>query len=130
MHAVYPVAEIRAAEASLLARVPEGTLMRRAAHALAVHCANVLERVYGAQVVLLVGAGNNGGDALFAGAELARRGARVSAILLDPQRAHAAGLGHFRRAGGLICAPDAGAGAGARAIAGSDLVVDGILGTG
>jgi hydroxyethylthiazole kinase-like uncharacterized protein yjeF len=127
MHAVHSVADVRAAEDALLARLPDGALMQRAAHALAIHCANVLGRVrgvYGARVVLLVGAGNNGGDALFAGAELARRGARVSAMLLDPQRAHAAGLDDFRRAGGRVCAPDA------SAVASSELVVDGIVGIG
>jgi NAD(P)H-hydrate repair Nnr-like enzyme with NAD(P)H-hydrate epimerase domain len=92
MHAVHSVAEVRAAEDALLATVTEGALMQRAARALAVHCAALLGRVYGSHVVLFVGAGNNGGDALYAGAELARRGARVTALLLDPARAHRGGL--------------------------------------
>ena len=79
MTGVYTVAEVRAAEEALMAKLPDGALMARAAYALSVECARVLGAVYGARVVLLVGAGNNGGDALYAGAYLARRGAQVSA---------------------------------------------------
>lgn len=122
MRGVWAVEEIRAAEAALLARLPEGALMQRAASALAVHCAQLLDRVYGARVVLLVGSGDNGGDALHAGARLARRGARVSAILLNPDRAHPAGLAALRGAGGRV--------ADAAALDDADLVIDGILGIG
>lgn len=124
MRAIHSVREIRDAEDVLLAATAEGALMQRAAHALAAHCASLLGRAYGARVVLLVGAGNNGGDALFAGAALARRGARVSAMLLDPERAHSAGLADLRRAGGLVVAPDS------ALVAAADLVVDGIVGIG
>ena len=86
------VAEVRAAEDVLMARLPEGTLMQRAAAGLAARCVRLLGGAYGARVLLLVGAGNNGGDALYAGARLARRGARVDALLLNPQRVHAGGL--------------------------------------
>ncbi|HVU90670.1 MAG TPA: NAD(P)H-hydrate epimerase, partial [Jatrophihabitans sp.] len=72
MRGVYPVAQIRAAEDALMAQLPKGALMARAATGLAVECGRLLGRVYGARVVLLVGAGNNGGDALYAGAALAR----------------------------------------------------------
>ena len=54
------VAEVRAAEEALMARVPEGTLMQRAAAGLARRTADLLGGVYGARVLLLVGAGNNG----------------------------------------------------------------------
>ncbi|MGI8761613.1 MAG: NAD(P)H-hydrate dehydratase [Jatrophihabitantaceae bacterium] len=124
MRDIYTVAQVRAAEDALLGRLPEGSLMQRAAHALAGHCAALLERVYGARVVLLVGAGNNGGDALFAGALVAGRGAQVTALLLDPGRAHAAGLAAFRRAGGRV------AGADRDLIAGAELVIDGMVGIG
>src|SRR4051812_3546701 len=81
----YSVNDVRSAENTLLARVPEGALMQRAAAALAVSCARVLRRtgsgrVTGRRVVLLVGAGKNGGDALWAGARLAGRGAQVVAV--------------------------------------------------
>jgi len=137
----YDVATITAAERSLMARLPEGTLMARAAAGLARRCALVLRGstggVYGARVVLLVGAGNNGGDALYAGALLARRGAAVSALLLAPERAHAGGLAALRAAGGQAVpaaasslADTSGAGGPAAAVARADLVVDGITGIG
>lgn len=124
MRGVYAVDEVRAAEAALMATLPDGVLMQRAAHALSVHCGRLLDRVYGARVVLLVGRGNNGGDALFAGARLAARGARVSALLLEPEHAHADGLLALDRAGGRAARPDPGV------VAGADLVVDGIVGIG
>ena len=40
------------------------------------------DAVVGCRVVLLVGSGNNGGDALWAGAFLAGRGCRVDAVTL------------------------------------------------
>lgn len=126
MHGVWPVADVRAAESALMARLPDGALMQRAAHALSVHCGRLLDRVYGSSVVLLVGSGSNGGDALHAGARLAERGARVRAVLIDPERVHAGGLAALRRAGGrvasIVDAPPL--------IGAADLVVDGILGIG
>ncbi|HEY2763737.1 MAG TPA: NAD(P)H-hydrate dehydratase [Pseudonocardiaceae bacterium] len=91
-----------------MARVPEGSLMRRAAFGLATRTSTLLaERtggVSGRQVGLLVGAGNNGGDALWAGAILRRNGVAVTAVLLDPRRAHPDALARLRRAGGRISA--------------------------
>ncbi|MFF8313995.1 NAD(P)H-hydrate dehydratase [Streptomyces lydicus] len=124
MRTAYSVATVRAAEQELMARLPEGTLMQRAAAGLAAACAELLGRVYGSRVVLLVGSGDNGGDALYAGARLARRGAGVAAVLLSPERAHRGGLAALRRAGGRISA-DA-----PRDLAWADLVVDGIVGIG
>lgn len=100
--------------------------MQRAAAGLAAACAELLGRVYGSRVVLLVGSGDNGGDALYAGARLARRGAGVTAVLLSPERAHAGGLAALRRAGGAVAASDAVDALIERA----DLVVDGIVGIG
>lgn len=124
MKPVWRVADVRAAEAGLMATVPPGTLMRRAAAGLARRCALLLAGrggVYGAPVLLLVGSGDNGGDALYAGAHLARRGAAVSALLLTPGRAHAGGLAALRTAGGRIVG---------RPPATVDLVLDGIVGIG
>src|SRR5436190_2110322 len=75
--------------------------MARAAAGLARVCAQLLGGAYGSRVLLLVGAGNNGGDVLHAGAMLARRGARVEALLLA-DRVHEPGLAALRRAGGRI----------------------------
>lgn len=116
MRGLWTTEHVKAAEDRLLARTPVGALMRRAAFGVAT---TALEMLAGRRrVALLVGAGNNGGDALWAGYFLRRRGVAVSAVLLDPERAHAEGLTAFRGAGGRVVddLPDA------------DLVVDGIVG--
>jgi ADP-dependent NAD(P)H-hydrate dehydratase / NAD(P)H-hydrate epimerase len=123
---LFTAAEIRAAEAPVLAATRDGALMQRAATGLATVCLRLLDTVYGRRVALLVGTGNNGGDALFAGAHLARRGALVTAVLLDPERAHPAGLAALRLAGGRAAGTDEAAAAIGRA----DLVLDGMLGIG
>jgi len=120
--------EVRAAEQPLLAVTPDGAVMQRAATGLATVCVRLLGRVYGRRVALLVGTGNNGGDALFAGAALAGRGAQVSAVLLDPGRAHDAGLAALRRAGGRVLG--AGESRATEVIGRADLVLDGMLGIG
>lgn len=104
--------------------------MQRAAAGLAVACAQLLGRVYGSRVVLLVGNGDNGGDALYAGARLARRGAGVVAVLLAPERAHAGGLAALLRAGGRTVVAGAGAGDVEGVLLRADLVLDGIVGIG
>ncbi|RPK93096.1 NAD(P)H-hydrate dehydratase [Streptomyces sp. ADI98-10] len=126
MRRAYSVETVRAAEAALMQRLPEGALMQRAAAGLAVACGDLLRRngrVYGARVLLLVGSGDNGGDALYAGARLARRGAGVRALLLTPGRAHPGGLAALLAAGGLVVDGPDGLGV-------LDLVVDGITGIG
>lgn len=139
MRTAYSVESVRAAERELMARLPEGALMRRAAAGLAAACSGMLGRTYGRRVVLLVGSGDNGGDALYAGARLARRGAAVTAVLLSPERAHAGGLAALRSAGGrTLVAPGAvvepvvedGAVSVAPVLERADLVVDGIVGIG
>lgn len=125
---VRSAAQVRAAEEEAFRHVPEGTLMHRAAFALSISCANLLRdlrgQVVGARVVLLVGSGNNGGDALWAGAMLADRGCRVDAVCLT-DRTHPEGTLALSRAGGRIHRGPA-----AALIAEADLVVDGILGIG
>ncbi|WGP12149.1 NAD(P)H-hydrate dehydratase [Streptomyces sp. SH5] len=126
MRRAYSVETVRAAEAALMQRLPEGALMQRAAAGLAAACGDLLRRngrVYGSRVLLLVGSGDNGGDALHAGARLARRGAGVRALLLAPDRAHPGGLAAFRAAGGQVVDGPDGLGV-------LDLVVDGITGIG
>ncbi|MGH3742970.1 MAG: NAD(P)H-hydrate epimerase, partial [Micromonosporaceae bacterium] len=66
MREAWPVTEVRRAEAALMAQLPDGVLMRRAAAGLARRCALLLPQVYGAGVLVLTGAGDNGGDALYA----------------------------------------------------------------
>jgi hydroxyethylthiazole kinase-like uncharacterized protein yjeF len=120
--AAYTADAIRAAEAPLLA---EGyPLMRWAAAALAEIVAAEWEAAPGA-VVVLAGAGDNGGDALYAAADLAKRADRVDVVLVR-DRVHRGAL-------------DAATAAGARVVSASDvcahltdyaLVLDGILGIG
>jgi hydroxyethylthiazole kinase-like uncharacterized protein yjeF len=118
----HEVEKVRAAEQALMARLPEGTLMQRAAAGLATVGAGLLPRVYGARVLLLVGSGDNGGDALYAGARLARRGALVEAILAGT-KTHAGGLAALRAAGGRVTDDQ-------DTIDAADLVIDGLIGIG
>lgn len=131
----WEAAAVRAAEEPLLvAGVP---LMARASFALAVQVARLVRagrgRVGGSRVVLLVGAGNNGGDTLHAGALLAGRGAAVTAVLASA-RVHAGGLAALRAAHGRVV--DAAVGEDAvpadavAALRGADVVLDGLLGIG
>ncbi len=113
--------QVRAAEAELMGRLPEGTLMQRAAAGLATAVADLLGTVYGARVLLLVGSGDNGGDTLYAGARLAARGAGVQAVLLS-ERVHPAGLAELRRRGGRVVDP--------AHVRRPDVLVDGIVGIG
>ncbi|WP_329067463.1 bifunctional ADP-dependent NAD(P)H-hydrate dehydratase/NAD(P)H-hydrate epimerase [Streptomyces sp. NBC_01429] len=128
MRTAHSVEAVRNAERELMARLPEGTLMRRAAASLATACAGLLKdllgRVYGARVVLLVGSGDNGGDALYAGARLARRGAGVCVVPLAPGRTHPGGLAALLGAGGRIAEDPF------EVLATADLVLDGITGIG
>jgi ADP-dependent NAD(P)H-hydrate dehydratase / NAD(P)H-hydrate epimerase len=101
MRNAHPVAQVREAERSLMARLPEGALMQRAAAGLASVCAGLLTEVYGSRVVILAGSGDNGGDALYAGARLAARGAVVTAVAAGP-RVHPAGTAALRSAGGRL----------------------------
>jgi len=97
----HTVEQVRAAEKVLLDALPEGALMARAATGLAYAVIELLGGAYGRRVVLLVGPGDNAGDALFAGALLARRGAAVEAVLLA-ERVHEAGVAALRAAGGRV----------------------------
>jgi hydroxyethylthiazole kinase-like uncharacterized protein yjeF len=123
MRSAHTVEQVREAEQALMARLPEGALMQRAATGLAYAVLDLLGQAYGARVLLLVGAGNNGGDALYAGALLARRGVQVHALLLSPDHTHPGGLSALRGAGGRVVGSVAEAGR-------PDVVVDGIVGIG
>lgn len=122
MRRAHTVEQVRAAEAALMARLPEGTLMQRAAHGLGVAVADWLGSAYGRRVLLLVGSGDNGADALYAGAWLARRGAGVEAWLVSGS-AHEGGLVALAASGGRIGAPR-------ELRERPDVVVDGIVGIG
>ena len=117
MRAAHTVEQVRAAEAVAMAALPDGALMQRAAAGLAAAIADYLGGCYGARILLLVGPGDNGGDALYAGGMLARRGAQVEAFLLRDSRY----LSDFLVAGGRVVErPDRR----------PDLIVDGVTGIG
>src|SRR5215207_8102223 len=101
----YDVATIRGLEAEAIAEVGEDTLMQRAASGVAAAVArdvvSLRGRVYGTKIMILIGPGNNGGDALFAGARLARRGAAVTGVRCLG-RPHARGFAALRDAGGRL----------------------------
>lgn len=130
----WSAAAIREAERPLLeAGVP---LMARAAAGLADVLRDVLaERGRDGDrpghVLLLVGSGSNGGDALFAGAALADEGHRVTVVPVG-SRVHEAGSAAATAAGATTDDPeDWSDPASARLrLRGVDVVVDGILGTG
>ncbi|MFS4505848.1 NAD(P)H-hydrate epimerase [Clavibacter sp. Sh2141] len=121
----YAAADIRAAEAPLLAAGAQ--LMRVAAAGLARECRAVAPA---GAVLVLVGAGNNGGDALLAAAELAREGRQVR-VIRTADRIHGHGAAQAAAAGIDVAAAeeltDDEVAALGRA---SALVVDGILGIG
>jgi hydroxyethylthiazole kinase-like uncharacterized protein yjeF len=122
MRDAHAVAGVRQAEGALMAELPDGVLMQRAAAGLAAACAGLLRRssrdsrdgrygrdgrdgrtggVYGSRVVVLAGSGDNGGDALYAGARLAARGAVVTAVAAAP-RVHPGGAAALIASGGRL----------------------------
>ncbi len=119
MRTAHSVEQVRAAERALMAQLPPGALMQRAAAGLAAACADYLGRVYGSRVLVVAGGGDNGGDGLFAAAQLARRGAAVDVIAVA-DRVHEAGMAAVRRAGGRVVERPRGA----------DLVLDAVVGIG
>jgi ADP-dependent NAD(P)H-hydrate dehydratase / NAD(P)H-hydrate epimerase len=123
MRHYYSADAIREAEAPLLASLPDGALMARAAYGLATAIIGELIArtggVAGRRVCAVVGSGDNGGDALWAATFLRRRGVAADAILLKPDRTHQKGLAAFRQAGGRIVDSVA---------ATTDLVIDGVVG--
>ncbi len=123
MRHYYSVDAIRQAEAPLLASLPDGALMRRAAFGLATEIIGELKArsggVAGRRVCAVVGSGDNGGDALWAATFVRRRGAAADAVLLNPEHTHRKGLAAFTKAGGRIVE---------RVSPTTDLVIDGVVG--
>lgn len=123
MRNYYTAETIRAAEAPLLASLPDGALMRRAAYGAATIIATELRArtggVVGRRICAVVGSGDNGGDALWAATLLRRRGVAATAVLLNPEHTHAKALAAFRQSGGQIVS---------QVCAATDLVIDGVVG--
>jgi NAD(P)H-hydrate epimerase len=129
MVAGYTAAQVRAAEAPHLERGEP--LMRMAASALAGAVRDVLagrDEGPDASVLVLAGTGDNGGDALFAAAELAASGVQVD-VVPTGVRLHEEGRVAAETAGVRIwetVSPERVA----RAALQASVLVDGILGTG
>ena len=123
MRHYHSVDAIRDAEAPLLANLPEGALMRRAAFGLAAEILLELVArtggVAGRRVCAVVGSGDNGGDALWSATFARRRGVAADAVLLSPDHTHRAALVAFRNAGGRVVDTVS---------ATTDLVIDGVVG--
>ena len=131
-----PLADVRTVQAAdaeaAAAGIPVAALMRRAGRAVALAAVEVMGGASGRRVVALAGRGNNGGDAMEAAAQLARRGAGAEVLLTsEPERLgdearRTAAL--VRAAGGRVRVFEPGL---ARRLLGeADVVLDGILGTG
>jgi NAD(P)H-hydrate epimerase len=115
----FTASQVRAAEQPLLdAGVP---LMRHAAAALAAELRGLAPR----RILVLVGAGDNGGDALFAAAELAADGVTVDLVPTSSRHHVDAAAAALAAGAHWVDAADA-----ARFAQRADVVVDGILGTG
>ncbi len=127
MRNAHTVKTVRAAEQQLMSVVPDGALMQRAAAGLAAAAIRRLAKVYGSRVAVLVGGGDNGGDALFAASRLADRGAAVTALAVSA-RLHEAGAAAARRSGVVI--REAGDPGDESVLATADLVLDGMVGIG
>ena len=122
MEPVHDVPTIRLAEEALMARMPDGALMQRAATGLAVTTARLMRetfgRVSGLRLAVVAGSGNNGGDALFAASQLARRGVAID-IVATADTLHPEGLRAARREGARVREPRR-----------ADVVLDAVVGIG
>ena len=121
MKRAYSAACVRRVEAEFLSR--GAPLMERAAHAIAHHALEMLTEnhgAYGRRVLLLVGSGDNGGDALFAGGVMLSRGVQVEALALTSSVHEAGGQEFVRRGGRWVN----------ELTYSYDLVIDGFLGLG
>jgi hydroxyethylthiazole kinase-like uncharacterized protein yjeF len=129
----YSVSSVRSAEAAAMAGLEEGVLMSRAASGLAAFAASRLGHPGGRRVVAMVGAGNNGGDALYAAALLAKDGAAV-VVLKVAETVHERGLHVAREAGASVLSAVGvnadSASAVSSALGSAELLIDGIVGIG
>lgn len=126
----YSAPTIRAAEAALPELLDSGELMQRAARGIARVTAGRMRERGARTVTALVGSGNNGADALYAIARLAKRGFETSAVCIDTTasqvQTEAAELA--RQRGATVLAADSREAL--TAISRAEVVLDGITGIG
>ena len=127
MRHIFSVQTISETETNFRQQFGEGILMERASFAIAARVSQLLRDLFGgvvgAKVLLLVGGGDNGGDALFAGTYLLNRGVDVRAIQVS-EHMHELGFEAFRVAGGRFIESEV-----IQNFA-PDVILDGIVGTG
>lgn len=116
---VYAAAHVRAAEAPALAQGQP--LMARAARAVAIQAHELMSSSDRGRILVLVGSGNNGADALYAAAQLCA--VHHVDIVQTGARVHAAAWQAALLAGARPVAAE-------EAQGGYDLIIDGILGIG
>ncbi len=118
--------------ASAAGGVSSDELMQHAGLAVAQLCVSLLGAIAGSKILVLVGPGNNGGDALVAARHLQRRGAEVVAFLVSSRPAHDENLASAESLGVRIisCSGDPYLSALEGFLFSSVLVIDGVLGTG
>ncbi|MFN8097276.1 MAG: NAD(P)H-hydrate dehydratase [Dermatophilaceae bacterium] len=127
----FAIPDVYAAEAVAMTGLADGELMARAVAGL-VEIASARLRAGGARrVVALVGPGNNGGDALYAAASLARAGFDSAAVYLDG-KVHRGALAAAIAAGVVLkpVRPQSPADAAGAVVERADLILDGIVGIG
>lgn len=133
MRLAYRAAQVRAAEQTAIAALVDAggsgsELMQRAAAGVAAAARRLLGGSYGRTVLVLAGSGDNGGDALFAGARLAGRGSAVVVCATSDRGLHPAGQVACLRAGARPVGVET-----AEELLRHDrvdLVIDGVLGLG
>lgn len=79
--------ELQVAEAEAIARVGHDALIRRAGTAVGRVATTMLDKVYGARILVIAGPGHNGDDGRVAAAYLQQRGARVEVCEVSAQPA-------------------------------------------
>ena len=82
-NALYSTAEIRAIEGAYAKMHPKQSLMLKAGAAVAAFASKIVKKKRGANILVLAGPGNNGGDAWVAAAALAKTGQTVT--VLEPR---------------------------------------------
>jgi len=80
MNRLYTIDELKQIETAALASLPVGELMQRAGQAAAELARQLLPKDKEARVLVLVGPGNNGGDALETASRLAKDNIKVSGL--------------------------------------------------
>ena len=83
---LYSTSEIRAIESAHAKKKPRQSLMLLAGAAVAAYAGKIVKKKRGANILVLAGPGNNGGDAWVAAAALKKAGQRVTVLAPSEQK--------------------------------------------